>query len=214
MIIYSSFNNFPQKSRKQKFTNAILYILFGLIFMFLSNFIVKSFAIMIGVLLILFAIYHLIFGIVYKQGFSLITSILMLVLGIVAIAANEGLITFIKIFLAIGAISLGIKRVFYSFMLKDYSKYWFVNTIVGVIISVLGIMMLAGKFELNIIVIILGAIFTIYGVSKLISLLNKKEQEYSDKEMNQFFEKFNKNHTNEDDIIDVEVKEKNDHEDR
>lgn len=213
MIVYTNFTNFPQKTRKQKIISAILYIVFGLAFMFFSNFIVNSFVLMIGITLILFAIYNLFFGLAYKQGTSLITSIFLLLFGIIAIVARDGVLQIIKIMLSLSAIMMGIKRIFYSFLLKDYTKYWFVNTIIGTIIAVLGILMFAGKFELNIIIIILGAIFTIYGSSKLISALNTKEQEYSNNEMKDIYSRYNKK-IHSDDVIDVEVKEKNDHEDR
>ena len=211
MIVYTNFSNFPQKTRKQKIINAILYIVFGLLFMFLSNFIVNSFALMIGITLILFAAYNLFFGVTYKQGTSLITSIFLLLFGIIAIVAKDGVIEVIKIMLSLSAILMGIKRIFYSFLLKDYTKYWFINTIVGTVIAILGILMFAGKFELNIIVIILGAIFTIYGSAKLISALNSKEQEYSNNEMKDIYSRYNKK-IHSDDVIDVEVEEKNDHE--
>ena len=207
MIFYS---NFTPKSKKEQIISSALYIIFGILFMIIPGIIAKSFATFVGVALVAFGIYKLIFAFSYHVGYGYLSSILLLIFGFVIMFNHEGFLSMLQVLIGISVTMMGINKLMYSFMLKGTYKYWYLNTIIGAVILIMGFLIAFNPFEsMNILIFIIGAALAIYGITKLISALNKKE-EIDEEQMHQFFENVTshtKKHNN-DDAIDADFEEK------
>lgn len=208
------FTNFKPKSKKEQIISAVLYLVFGALFIFIPGVVANSLAIFLGVLLLAIGAYKLIFTIINKISYGYASSIILIILGIVILLNQSATVSLLIILIGIGVIYLGVSRLFYSFMLKHYYKYWYVSLITGIILTVMGIILCINPFDtLSVFITILGVILLFYGIVKLISALNKKE-ELNDEQFNEFFNTLlhrdNETKTKKDDdnVIDADFKEK------
>ena len=208
MMIY--YSNFKPKSKKEKIISAVLYIVFGVLFIIIPGIIAKSFTTFIGIALLAFGLYKLTFSLMNRVGYGYISSALLLILGLVIILNHSAASNVILLLIGFSVTFMGINKLVYSFMLKNTYKYWYVNTIIGALILALGLVMCFNPFStMNVFIIILGVALTIYGITKLISAFNKKE-EIKEEDMHQFFDSM-RNHSNKhnnDDAIDADFTEK------
>ncbi len=192
------------------FVIGILAIVFPFIFKDVIN-------IMIGVILLIIGFAFISLGLLSLYGRSLliISGIFVIVGGILMFTNPEEMVKIVGIVLGVFTILSGIYKLALVPVIKSKGgKIWIWELIIGILYLVFGILLICYVNEMQVVLIyFLGAYLIILGISRFIDSFETEKVEYSEvihfttKENNKS-EATNKEFQNNEEIVDVDYKEK------
>lgn len=164
--------NYFSKTNNLNILSSIIFIIIGMILIFNPEGTLKIISYLLGVLFIVIGIVKILNYFKDKKDENtyfkddLVYGILMILIGVFAIAATELIASIFRIIVGIWIIYTGILRLIYTFRFKIYSDYmWVVNIILSIAMIGCGAIIL---FHSGILIATVGIFILLYSIIDLI----------------------------------------------
>ena len=155
---------------KEELTRTLIMGLVGLILVLMPDTLNKILGILVGVVLLVMGLINIYNYIQSKVGFtsSLVSGILYTLLGIIILISPGSVVRSIAIGIGIVLAITGLSKVKMSFTLKSINTNWIGTLIIGIIITILGMILIFNPFSGDAITKFAGAFLVVVAIFDLI----------------------------------------------
>lgn len=155
---------------KEELTRTLIMGLVGLILVLMPEALNKILGILVGVVLLVMGLINIYNYIQSKVGFtsSLVSGILYTLLGIIILISPGSVVRSIAIGIGIVLAITGLSKVKMSFTLKSINTNWIGTLIIGIIITILGMILIFNPFSGDAITKFAGAFLVVVAIFDLI----------------------------------------------
>ncbi len=155
---------------KEELTRTLIMGLVGLILVLMPEELNKILGILVGVVLLVMGLINIYNYIQSKVGFtsSLVSGILYTLLGIIILISPGSVVRSIAIGIGIVLAITGLSKVKMSFTLKSINTNWIGTLIIGIIITILGMILIFNPFSGDAITKFAGAFLVVVAIFDLI----------------------------------------------
>ena len=155
---------------KEELTRTLIMGLVGLILVLMPDTLNKILGIFVGVVLLVMGLINIYNYIQSKVGFtsSLVSGILYTLLGIIILISPGSVVRSIAIGIGIVLAITGLSKVKMSFTLKSINTNWIGTLIIGIIITILGMILIFNPFSGDAITKFAGAFLVVVAIFDLI----------------------------------------------
>lgn len=155
---------------KEELTRTLIMGLVGLILVLMPDTLNKILGILVGVVLLVMGLINIYNYIQSKGGFtsSLVSGILYTLLGIIILISPGSVVRSIAIGIGIVLAITGLSKVKMSFTLKSINTNWIGTLIIGIIITILGMILIFNPFSGDAITKFAGAFLVVVAIFDLI----------------------------------------------